>query len=62
MVALFVALPMAIGALVAWWAGWGVDGWLFSTMIGGILGAVLLLVLFLLYVPSRERRPRRARR
>ncbi len=61
-VALFAYLPMSIGALVAWWVGWGVDGWLLSTMIGGILGAVLLLVVFLLYVSSQERKSRCARR
>lgn len=60
LVTLFVGLPITTGLLVAKWFGWGVDGSLFGVMTGGIMVAVLLLVVLLQYESPRIRRPGRA--
>jgi hypothetical protein len=59
LVTLFAGLPLATGLLVAKWFGWGVDGSLFGVMTGGIMVAVLLLVVLLQYESPRTRRPGR---
>jgi hypothetical protein len=61
LVTLFTVLPITTGLLVARLFGWGVDGSLFGVMSGGIMVAVLLLVV-LLHEPHRKRTPRRATR
>ena len=62
LVALFAVLPIATGLLVARWFGWGVDGSLFGVMTGGIMVAILLLVVLLQYESPRTRKPGRASR
>jgi hypothetical protein len=61
LVTLFAVLPITTGLLVARLFGWGVDGSLFGVMSGGIMVAVLLLVV-LLQEPNRKRTLRRATR
>ncbi len=62
LVTLFAGLPITTGLLVARWFGWGVDGSLFGVMTGGIMVAVLLLVVLLQYESPRTRRPGRVSR
>ena len=62
LVTLFMVLPVATGLLVARLIGWGVDGSLFGVMTGGIMVAVLLLVVLLQYESPRTRISGRAGR